>query len=296
MAKTMKIKQSLSERFYIWLAYIILIGLGILCLFPFLNVFAKSLSSNWAIISGKVGLLPVAFTMENIMFVLRDHLFQKAFLVSVFVTVVGTLGSVIFTAVTAYPLSKKHLPGIKFILLLYIFTMLFNGGLVPSYLLIKNLNLMDNLGSLIFPALINVFNLLLMKNYYESLPESLEESAKLDGASNLRIVLRIIIPISAPVFATISLFYAVAYWSNWFHPMLYLNDPALKPLQLYLRDIVLQASDENLLNQDIDSLLNLSPEGIRNATIIVSTIPILCVYPLLQKYFIKGILIGSVKG
>ncbi len=289
-------KRPLSETIYIGIVYAILIGSGILCLFPFLNVLAKSLSANWAIISGKVGLLPVAFTMENMMFVIRDRLFQNSFLIAIFVTVVGTLGSVLLTSVTAYPLSKKHLPGIKFILLLYIFTMLFNGGLVPSYLLVKNLHLMDNLGSLILPALINVFNMLLMKNYYESLPESLEESAKLDGASNLRIVLSIIIPISAPVFATISLFYAVYFWSDWFHPMLYLNDPALKPLQLYLRDIILQASDENLLNQDIDSLLNLSPEGIRNATIIVSTIPILLVYPMLQRYFIKGILIGSVKG
>jgi ABC-type sugar transport system, permease component len=290
------IKRPWSEKIYIGAVYVILISSAILCLFPFLNVLAKSLSANWAIISGKVGLLPVAFTMENVMFVLRDRLFQNAFLISVFVTVVGSLGAVLFTAVSAYPLSKKHLPGIKSILLLYIFTMLFNGGLVPTYLLIKNLHLMDNLASLILPALINVFNLLLMKNYYESLPESLEESAKLDGASNLRIVLSIVIPISAPVFATISLFYAVYFWSNWFHPMLYLNDPSLKPLQLYLRDIILQASDENLLNQDIDALLNLSPEGIRNATIIVSTIPILLVYPMLQKYFIKGILIGSVKG
>lgn len=289
-------KRPLSESIYLGSVYVILIGSGILCLFPFLNVLAKSLSANWAIISGKVGLLPVAFTMENIMFVIRDQLFQNAFLIAIFVTVIGTLGAVVFTAVTAYPLSKKHLPGIKFILLLYIFTMLFNGGLVPTYLLVKNLHLMDNLGSLILPALINVFNMLLMKNYYESLPESLEESAKLDGASNLRIVLSIVIPISAPVFATISLFYAVYFWSDWFHPMLYLNDPALKPLQLYLRDIILQASDENLLNQDIDALLNLSPEGIRNATIIVSTIPILLVYPMLQRYFIKGILIGSVKG
>ncbi len=290
------IKRPWSEKIYIGAVYVILIGSGILCLFPFLNVLAKSFSANWAIISGKVGLLPVAFTMENVMFVIRDRLFQNAFLISVFVTVVGSLGAVVFTAVSAYPLSKKHLPGIKFILLLYIFTMLFNGGLVPTYLLVKNLQLMDNLGSLILPALINVFNLLLMKNYYESLPESLEESAKLDGASNLRIVLSIVIPISAPVFATISLFYAVYFWSDWFHPMLYLNDPSLKPLQLYLRDIILQASDENLLNQDIDALLNLSPEGIRNATIIVSTIPILLIYPMLQKYFIKGILIGSVKG
>lgn len=289
-------KRPFSEVVYVSIVYVILGVIGILCLFPFVNVLAKSLSANWAIVSGKVGLWPVDFNLKNIGFVIDDNMFQRGFLISVCLTVVGTLAAVVLTAVSAYPLSKKHLPGIKFVLLLYIFTMLFNGGLVPNYLLIKNLGLMNNLMSLVLPALINVFNLLLMKNYYESLPESLEESAKLDGASNLRIVLRIIIPLSAPVFATISLFYAVSFWGDWFHPMLYLNDPALKPLQLYMRDVVLQASNENLLNQDNDLLLNVSPEGIRNATIIVSTIPILLVYPFLQKHFIKGILIGSVKG
>ncbi|WP_217595822.1 carbohydrate ABC transporter permease [Cohnella sp. GbtcB17] len=286
----------LSEVVYVAIVYVVLTAAGILCLFPFLNVLAKSLSANWAIVSGKVGLWPVDFNLKNVGFVIMDAMFQRGLVISVGLTVVGTLAAIAMTAISAYPLSKKQLPGIKFVLLLYIFTMLFNGGLIPNYLLIKNLGLMDNLLSLVLPGLISVFNLLLMKNYYESLPESLEESAKLDGASNLRIVLWIIIPLSAPVFATISLFYAVAFWSDWFHPMLYLNDPALKPLQLYMRDVVLQASDENLMNLDNDLLLGVSPEGIRNATIIVSTIPILLVYPFLQKYFIKGILIGSVKG
>lgn len=286
----------LSEVVYVAIVYVVLTAAGILCLFPFLNVLAKSLSANWAIVSGKVGLWPVDFNLKNVGFVIMDAMFQRGLIISVGLTVVGTLAAIAMTAISAYPLSKKQLPGIKFVLLLYIFTMLFNGGLIPNYLLIKNLGLMDNLLSLVLPGLISVFNLLLMKNYYESLPESLEESAKLDGASNLRIVLWIIIPLSAPVFATISLFYAVAFWSDWFHPMLYLNDPALKPLQLYMRDVVLQASDENLMNLDNDLLLGVSPEGIRNATIIVSTIPILLVYPFLQKYFIKGILIGSVKG
>jgi len=229
-------------------------------------------------------------------FVITDSYFLNALGISVFVTVTGTLGAVFFTAIAAYPLSKKHLPGIKIILLAYVFTMLFSGGLIPNYLLIKNLGMMNNLSALILPGLINVFNMLLMKNYYENLPESLEEAAKLEGASNLKIVLKIIIPLSAPVFATISLFYAVSFWSDWFHPMIYISDPGLKPLQLYLRDIVLEASDQNMLTGNIDALLNISSEGIRNATIIVSTIPILLVYPMLQRYFIKGILIGSVKG
>lgn len=288
--------RSVSDTLLDWFVYTFLIGSAIICLLPFLNVLSKSLSSNWAIISGKVSLIPVGLTLENMYFVITDSYFLNALGISVFVTVTGTLGAVFFTAIAAYPLSKKHLPGIKIILLAYVFTMLFSGGLIPNYLLIKNLGMMNNLSALILPGLINVFNMLLMKNYYENLPESLEEAAKLEGASNLKIVLKIIIPLSAPVFATISLFYAVSFWSDWFHPMIYISDPGLKPLQLYLRDIVLEASDQNMLTGNIDALLNISSEGIRNATIIVSTIPILLVYPMLQRYFIKGILIGSVKG
>ncbi|WP_274649320.1 carbohydrate ABC transporter permease [Paenibacillus humicola] len=267
------------------------------CLFPFLNVLSKSLSANWAVTSGRVGLWPVGFNLENLFYVVTDRIFLHALGISVLVTAAGTLGAVLFTAVSAYPLSKKHLPGVKFVLIMYVFTMLFNGGMIPSYLLIKQLGMMNHLSSLVLPGLINVFNMLLVKNYFESLPESLEESAKLDGASNLTIVLRIIVPISAPVFATVSLFYAVAFWSDWFHPMLYLSDPSLKPLQLYLRDIVLESdtSGQNL-DLNIDQLMNISPEGIRNATVIVSTVPILLVYPFLQRYFIRGILVGSVKG
>ena len=292
----MRTKSALDRTLDVFV-YGLLLLFALACLFPFLNVLSKSLSANWAVLSGKVGLWPVGFTLENVYYVVTDGIFLNALKISLFVTAVGTLGAVLFTGVSAYPLSKKHLPGVKPVLVLYVFTMLFNGGMIPSYLLIKQLGLMNNLASLILPGLINVFNMLLVKNYFESLPESLEESAKLDGASNLTIVLRIIIPISMPVFATVSLFYAVAFWSDWFHPMLYLNDPSLKPLQLYLRDIVLEADTSNQnLNLNIDRLMNLSPEGIRNATVIVSTIPILLVYPFLQRYFIRGILVGSVKG
>ncbi|MCL6442897.1 MAG: carbohydrate ABC transporter permease [Alicyclobacillus sp.] len=288
-------RQSASDLWLSIFAYGTLILLAVSCLFPFLNVLSKSLSANWAVTSGRVGLLPVGFNLGNIGFILHNSTFLNALKISVFVTVVGTLSSVLFTAICAYPLSKKHLPGVKFILLLYVFTMLFNAGLIPNYLLIKQLGLMNNLGSLILPGLLNVFNMLLMKNYYESLPESLEESARLDGASNLKIVLRIIIPVSMPVFATISLFYAVGYWGDWFHPMLYLSDPSLEPLPLYLRDLVLQSDTSNqILN--ITNLMNVSPLGIQSAAIIVASIPILLVYPFLQRYFIKGILIGSVKG
>jgi putative aldouronate transport system permease protein len=171
--------------------------------------------------------------------------------------------------------------------------MYFNGGIIPNYLLMRDLKLIDKPSAIILPLLINIFHLLIIKNYYESLPESLEESAKLDGAGNFTILFKIIIPLSIPVYASIVVFTAVMQWNNYFGPMLYINSPALKTLPLYLRDLISEASDVINLNQ---SLGDITPEGVTSAAIVASTIPILLVYPRLQKYFIKGMLMGSVKG
>jgi putative aldouronate transport system permease protein len=277
--------------------YVFLSLLALSTLFPFMNVFSKSVSAEWAVISGKVGILPKGFQLDTMKYVVTSGQFINSFSVSVFITFTGTLAAILISSLTAYPLSKKNIPGVKIILILFVFTMLFSGGLIPNYLLIKKLGLINSLGALILPGMINVFNLLLLKNYYESLPESLEESARLDGASNLTILFKIILPISAPVLATVSLFYAVSFWNDYFNAMLYITKPSIKPLQLYLRDIVIDA--DNLaagMNKSSDDLMNISSEGVRAATIIASTIPIIMVYPFLQKYFIKGVLIGSVKG
>lgn len=276
--------------------YLFLVLIAASTLLPFANVFSKSVSEEWAVVSGKVGVLPVGFQLDTMKFVVTSKQFIQSFEVSVFITLIGTLAAVLLTSLTAYPLSKKKVPGVKAILILYVFTMLFNGGLIPNYLLIKNLNLMNSLGALILPGMISVYNMMVIKNYYESLPESIEESARLDGASNLVILFRIILPLSKPVLATISLFYAVAFWNDYFNPMLYITKSSLKPLQLYLRDIVMEANDPASSSKSADALMNLTPDGVRAATIIASTVPILLVYPFLQKYFIKGILIGSVKG
>lgn len=276
-------------------AYVFLILLAFSTLLPFVNVFSKAVSAEWAVMSGKVGMYPVDFQLDTMGFVVMSKQFQNSFLISVFVAGVGTLVSVLLTAITAYPLSKRGLKGTKTVLLLYVFTMLFNGGMIPNYLLIKQLNLINNLWALILPGMINVFNMLVMKNYYESLPESLEESAKLDGASNMTVLVKIVMPLSTPVIATISLFYAVAFWNDFFSPMLYINRPSLKTLQLYLRDVVMEAA-RPASEKSVDDLMNISGESVRAATVIASTLPIVLVYPFVQKYFIKGIMIGSVKG
>ncbi|MCL6602732.1 MAG: carbohydrate ABC transporter permease [Paenibacillus sp.] len=276
--------------------YLFLICLGLIMLLPLASVFSKSVSEEWAITSGKVGILPVGFQLDTLQQVISSTMFIRAFCISVGITVVGTLISIIMTALTAYPLSKRNLPGISFFMVLFIFTMLFSGGLIPNYLLMRELHLINNLWVLILPGMISVFNMLVIKSYYESLPEALEESARIDGAKTYTILFRIILPLSMPVLATIALFYAVGYWNDYFGPMIYINDTSLKTLQLYLQDVVMDASAANITNKSVDDLMNMSPEGIRAATVVASTVPILLVYPFMQKYFIKGVLIGSVKG
>jgi putative aldouronate transport system permease protein len=258
-----------------------------------MNVVSKAFSADWALVSGKVGILPVDFQLDSIKFVVGSKEVLIALKNSVLITVVGTALTLLVTAVTAYPLSKRHLPGMKIVTLLFVFTMYFNGGIIPNYLLMRDLKLIDKPSAIILPLLINIFHLLIIKNYYESLPESLEESAKLDGAGNFTILFKIIIPLSIPVYASIIVFTAVMQWNNYFGPMLYINSPALKTLPLYLRDLISEASDVINLNQ---SLGNITPEGVTSAAIVASTVPILLVCPRFQKYFIKGMLMGSVKG
>ncbi|MBP3966678.1 carbohydrate ABC transporter permease [Paenibacillus sp. DLE-14] len=270
--------------------------MGLITLLPFANVLSKSVSEEWAIVAGKVGVFPRGFQLDTMRFVVTSDQFIHSFLISAFVTVVGTLASILFTAMTAYPLSKRELPGMGVLIVLFIFTMMFSGGIIPNYLLLRELGMLNHLSSLILPALISVFNLLVVKSYFESLPPSLEESAKLDGAKNIGILFRILLPLSGPVLATVGLFYAVYYWNDYFNPMLYINSTSLKPLQLYLQDIVMNADTSTALSMSADDMMNVPAEGIRAATVIASTIPILLVYPFLQRYFIKGVLIGSVKG
>ena len=295
--KSTKIKMSLGEKIFIVFNYLLFTLIGIITLFPFLNIIAKSFSSEAAVISGKVSIIPVEFQLGTYKYVLANKQFINSFKVSVFVTVVGTFLSLVMTVIAAYPLSKPRLRGRKVFTLIYIFTMLFSGGLVPTYILMSNLRLVNKLPILILPSLISVYNMLIIKSYFESIPDSLEESAKLDGASNTTILFKIILPLSLPVFATIALFYAVGYWNNYFTAMVYITNPSLKPMQLYLKEMLYAASDVflQLNNKNIDATMNSTPEAIQAASIITATVPIVIVYPFLQKYFVKGVLIGSVK-
>jgi len=284
------------------LTILLLALLGLWMLLPFVNLIAKSFSSDYAVVSGKVGLLPVGFQADTYRYVLAQEQFRTSFLNSVLLLLVGTLSSLFCTVTTAYPLSRTHLRGRKVFLYLWVFVMLFNGGMIPNYMLFRYLNLTDTFQVLFIPMLVNVFNMLILKNYFEEIPDALEEAAKIDGASNIRILFQIMLPISLPSLATITLFYMVAYWNEYFNAMIYISSPANKPLQLYLYEMIYNAMQ--VLNEganaqsvvSIESAMNLTPDSIRAATIVVSTVPILVVYPFLQRFFIKGMVVGSVKG
>lgn len=272
---------------------IILLTFALATFIPFWNVVCKAFSADWAVISGKVTLLPIGFQLKTIKTVLAGAKFINSFKMSVIITVLGSLISFFITALVAYPLSKKHLKGMKIILMLLVFTMLFNGGLIPTYLVIKKLNLNNTIWALILPNALSVYNMLIIKNYYENLPASIEESATIDGAGNLTVFFRIIAPLSKPVYATILLFVAVALWNDYYNPMIYIMSENLRPLPLYLNEILVELAETEKTGEN--SVRSIS-EGVRAATTIASAVPILIIYPFLQKYFVKGILIGSVKG
>lgn len=295
MARGTVVRATFSEKCFSVFNYCFFILLGIITLLPFVNLIAKSLSSEAAVISGKVGLLPVGFQLDTYRYVLQNAMFLNALKTSVLVTVIGTLLSLTLTTVTAYPLSKVRLRGRKWLLLMFVFTMLFSGGLIPTYLLMHNLHLVNTLPVLFLPGMVNVFNMLIIKNYFEGLPDALEESAKLDGAGHIRIMFYVMLPLSLPVLATIALFFAVQYWNDYFAAMIYITDPELKPLQLFLKELYVSSGGEFLKN-NVDAALNTTPQSIQASSIMLATIPILVVYPFLQKYFVKGVLVGSVKG
>lgn len=274
-------------------SYTILALFAVITFIPVWNVVCKAFSSDWAIISGQVKLIPVDFQIDTVLSVLQGKKFLNSFKMSVIVTVIGAILSLFMTALVAYPLSKKNLWGIKTILVLFVFTMLFNGGLIPTYLLIRFLHINNTLWALILPNAISVYNMLIIKNYYESLPVSVEESAKIDGASNLTILFKIIAPLSKPVYATILLFVAVGMWNDYYNPMIYITSENLRTMPLYLNEILVEVAETEKTGE---TSMRTITEGVRAATVVASTIPILCVYPFMQKYFVKGILIGSVKG
>lgn len=272
-------------------------ALALLTLYPFYNVLLVSLSNTVATASHVPYLLPYVADFTGYKTILQDENFLNALLVTLFVTVAGTLINMFLSVTGAYVLSKKHLIGRRAILALVLFTMLFNGGMVPTYLNMKNLNLMNTVWSMILPTAVSTYYLIIMKNYFVNLPAGLLEAAKLDGAGEWRILWRIVLPVSKPFMATFLLFYSVERWNEWYNAMLYINEKALSPLQIYLREILVSLNTQlsAQAQQMISSTQKVSTSSVQMAAIIVTAVPIICVYPFLQKYFVNGVMVGGLK-
>ncbi|MFD0715409.1 carbohydrate ABC transporter permease [Paenibacillus sp. GCM10027626] len=281
--------------------YLILIGAGLITLVPMVNVWAISFSEAHEVFANPMMLWPKSFTLEAYHYIFNTKVLLKSFGITVFVTVTGTFLNLVFTATGAYGLSKTYVPGHKILLWIVIIPMLFGAGLIPMYMLLKNIGLLNSVWVLILPQLVASFNLILMRNFFWSIPESLEESAQIDGASELRVLWSVILPLSKPVIATVGLFYAVGHWNDFFTGLFFISDNSKWPLQMVLRSIIIDFNMLNMGTQSTSAMNDASkmvvqPENIKAATIIFAIVPILVVYPFLQKYFVKGIMLGSVKG
>lgn len=291
-------KKSLGEKAFDAFNCFFLIAFAATCVYPFLNVLTVSFSTAAAANAYGLKLFPKEFTLEAYKSVFDNRFIWIGYGNTIVRTIVGTFLNIAFSILCAYPLSKRHLPNRNLFTFLIVFTIFFSGGLIPNYLLIKELGLLDSRWSLILPGLINAYTMVIVRNYFMSLPEEIEESAKMDGAHDFRILYSIVLPVSMPIIATIGLWYAVAHWNAWFDALLYISDPNKTVLNTVLRKIVIEGQShfQNFDANELNRTQTVTPDVIKAATIMVATLPILCVYPFIQKYFVKGVLVGSLKG
>ncbi|MBT2598156.1 MULTISPECIES: carbohydrate ABC transporter permease [Oceanobacillus] len=288
-------KISVGSKIFDVVNYTLLGLLALVMVIPFVHVVGSSFATSAEIAETSFLLFPTEFSLNAYKYIFSTDTILRALLISVTVTVGGTLWSMFLSTLTAYGLSRKDLVGRRFFNFLIVFTILFNGGMIPTFLVVEQTGLLNSLWALIIPVSINAFNMIILRSFFMNLPAGLEESAKIDGASDFGILFRIVIPCSLPAIATISLFYAVTYWNTYMHAILYISDSAKWPVQVLLRQIVVLASG---INYDGATYTDVPPPEVtvKMATIVVATVPVLLVYPFLQKYFAKGALLGSVKG
>jgi putative aldouronate transport system permease protein len=285
-----------EERIFYFINYTVLAIAALTCLLPLINIMAVSLSGSEAILSGQVFLRPVDFTFNSYRLLLDGTPIMKSLRNSLVITLCEIALCMLFTFLAAYPLSRRGFYGRKFFTLAIVFTMIFSSGIIPQYLLIKSLKLIDSYWSIWLPALISAYNMLIMKNYFENLPSEIEEAARIDGAGEMRFIWKIVLPLSAPMMATLALFYGVALWNTFMTVLIYINDTTKFNLAVLVQQMVRSQS----LAQDFairpEEVQQATPAGVKSAGVMVMIIPLLLVYPFIQKYFVKGVMIGAVKG
>ena len=278
-----------------WLIRIVITVLVLLCILPFLHVFATSISSNASVMARNVRFLPIGVNLDAYRTILRDASMIRSLYMTVYYTVAFTAVGMILTILAAYPLTKKKLWGRNFFLMLFVITLYFSAGLIPEYLLVHSLGMLNTPWSIILPLALSPYNLILLKTSFQSIPESLEESAFVDGCSHFGILTRIVLPLSMPILATLILFYAVGRWNAYQDALFYLTKSQLYPLQLKLYNLVNSSGEAEQIAQEA-GVVPVSQEVLKPASIMFATIPILLIYPFVQKYFVKGVMIGAVKG
>jgi len=283
--------KSVASRVFDTINYLFLGLCSLMILLPFLYLILTSFATNAEIDRGAI--IPMHYTLDAYRTAFSTPMLMNGYLVSIFVTVVGTIISLAFTTMMAYALSRKDMPGRRLLLFFVVLTMMINAGLIPYYLVVRNLGLINSIWSLIIPPAISAFNVILMKNFFLTIPDELEDAARIDGCSDFGVFLRIVLPLSKPALATFALFYAVGYWNSYFDAIMFINDPTKMPLQVALRQLL---TVEPLTELDIARLSQLPhPYTLKAAAVVLSIIPVMIIYPLIQKYFTQGMLLGSMK-
>jgi putative aldouronate transport system permease protein len=273
----------------------VLILVMITMLYPFLMIVAQSFSSDTAIRSGHVNIFPVGFNLTTYRLVMGDATFWTDYRNTVVYTAVATLIAIVLTTCYAYVISKKHLRGRGVMIGIAVFTMFFNGGLIPNYILITSIGFRNTIWAIVLPNAISVFNLLVMKSFFENLPLELMEAAQIDGLNTYGILWYIVLPLSKAVLATMVLFYAVSFWNSWFSAFLYMDKSELFPVTVYLRNLIAGASSASSSGAGASDVAQVSA-NIQSVTMVLTVLPILCIYPFVQRYFVSGVMLGSVKG
>lgn len=293
------VRETLGDRIFTFFTYFILSCAMIIVLYPLIYVVSASFSSANAVLSGKVWLWPVDFTLDGYTAVFRHEGVVTGYINTIFYTVVGTAINIVMTIMAAYPLARKDFYGRNIIMFIFAFTMFFNGGLIPTYLLVKDLGMINTRWAMIIPGALSVWNVIITRTYFQAnIPDELLEAAKLDGCSDLTFIKSIVIPLSTPIIAVMTLFYAVGHWNEFFNALIYLNDPELYPLQLVLREILVQneVKPNMILDPELRQRMDNLRELLKYSLIVVASVPVLIMYPFIQKYFVKGIMIGAIKG
>lgn len=299
MSKAKKVRHSASDKRFEVLLILIMGIIGILVLYPLIYVLSSSFSSPSAVMSGKVWLFPVDFSLEGYQAIFKNHQVLVGYRNSLFYMVAGTCINVVMTMLAAYPLSRSDMPGQGPIMLLFTFTMIFSGGMIPTYLVIKNLHMLNTVWSMLIPGAISVHNMIIARTFIRSsIPHEMLEAAQIDGCSDTQYFFRMVLPLSGSVIAVIVLYYAIAHWNAYFNAFMYLSDQKLYPLQLFLRDI--------LISNKVDASMVIIDDGavakeglaelLKYSLIVVAILPVMVIYPFVQKHFVKGVMIGAVKG